>query len=340
MIFSPRMEPTVTNRELGTSSPVFDQVLQCSACQASAWRSNAEGATCGKCGVQWQLRHGVLCTQAIYEDASTLFYEENGGTKFVGTSFGDNVQIYAATRAYSRILEAWYPKPSGAFLDLGAGDGRVALWALEKGFRPVVAVDASFPALQRLTAVAQQRALSGLITIASPIHTAPLRTSSFSAIACIEVLYYLTSPADRVSVLRKIADLLAPEGTLMLSEFTRLGRALADLVAMNLENLRRAAYQGTRLEKTALTAVEISHPTPGELADSIRGAGLRTIDVRALSPIPMLFQHAYTFTSYPLRPALDKDLCALIETLDDQASSPGVLARNMVYLLSNNVSRG
>jgi 2-polyprenyl-3-methyl-5-hydroxy-6-metoxy-1,4-benzoquinol methylase len=332
------MEPFATSGSSAVSSSLFDQVFQCSGCGASEWRLDGEAVTC-ECGQRWDLRDGVLSIKPTYEDASTRFYDETGGPRFVGTSFADNVQVYAATRVYLRLLEAWYPKPSGAFLDLGAGDGRVTLWALEKGFHPVVAVDASFPALRRLSAVAQQRGLSGLITIASPIQTAPVRTAAFSAIACIEVLYYLTSPANRVSVLRKIAALLAPDGSLMLSEFTRLGRALADVVAMNLDNLRRTAYQGTRLEKTTQTAVEISHPTPAELAADLRSAGLRAIDVRALSPIPMLFQHAYTFTSYPLRPVLDNDMQALIETLDDQASEPGALARNLVYLLTNDTSR-
>lgn len=333
------MEPVALGENSETSSSLLDRVLQCPNCRASKWQVDAAAVICSKCSQCWEIRGGVLATKSTYQDASTRYYDETGGPKFVGTSFADNVQVFAATRAYLRILESWYPKPSGAFLDLGAGDGRITLWALEKGFAPVVAVDASLPALQRLSAVAQQRGFSGLIAIASPIQTAPVRRDAFSVIACIEVLYYLTSPENRVSVLRNIGDLLAPGGSLMLSEFTRLGKALADVVAMDVENLQRTAHKGTRREKTTHGAVEISHPTPTELAADIRSAGLRAIDLQALSPIPMLFQHAYTFTSYPLRPVLNEGLQKLIETLDDEASEPGALARNLVYLLSNDTSR-
>lgn len=334
------MEPVARCRSSDVSPSLFDLVLRCSGCRASEWQSDVAGVSCTKCGLRWEIRNGVLSINSAYRDASTRYYDETGGPRFVGTAFADNVQVYAATRAYLRILDVWHPKPSGAFLDLGAGDGRVTLWALEKGFHPVVAVDASLPALQRLSALAQQRGLSGLIAIASPIQTVPLRHDAFSVIACIEVLYYLTTAEDRSSMLNKIADLLANGGSLMLSEFTRLGRALADVVAMNIDNLWRTAYKGARQEKTAHGAVEILHPTPAELAADISSAGLRVIDLRALSPIPMLFQHAYTFTSYPLRPALDEGMRNLIETLDDQASEPSALARNLVYLLGRDTSRG
>lgn len=334
------MDPIATTTSSEVPASPLDRVMRCSACGASEWRSDAQSVVCSKCGQRWELRNGVLSATTAYADASTRYYDETGGPRFVGTAFGDNVQVFAATRAYLRMLEEWYPKPSGAFLDLGAGDGRVTLWALEKGFHPVVAVDASLPALQRLAVVAQKKDLSGLVAIASPIQTAPIRTAAFSAIACIEVLYYLTAVEHRGGALKKIADLLAPGGTLMLSEFTRLGRALADVVAMNVENLKRTAFQGTRQEKTVHGAVEISHPTPAELARDIRSSGLRVLDLRAISPIPMLFQHAYTFTSYPLRPALDEEMQTLIAALDDQAAEPCALARNLVYLLSNDAARG
>jgi 2-polyprenyl-3-methyl-5-hydroxy-6-metoxy-1,4-benzoquinol methylase len=275
----------------------------------------------------------MLHARSAFSDASTEFYDYTGGARFVGTKFDDNVQIYASTRSYQLCLEKWFPQPTGALLDLGCGDGRLSLWALEKGFFPVIAVDGCVESLRRLATTVRERKLNGLIPIAVPVQQAPLRPSSFQAILCIEVLYYLTGPARRKDTLSELASFLAPEGRLVLSEFTKMGRVLADVVAMNIENMRLAAHQGERLEKFGNRSVQVSHPHVEELKADCQNAGLELVASRGVSPIPMLFQHAYTFTSYPLRPSLDDTLKNLIETLDDLSSDESSLSRNLVLLL-------
>ena len=306
--------------------------LQCAECGLRQWAISDDGLHCS-CGSTLVWDGAMLHAQSAFSDASTEFYDYTGGARFVGTKFDDNVQIYATTRAYQQCLEKWFSQPAGALLDLGCGDGRLSLWALEKGFFPVIAVDDCVESLRRLAATARERKLNGLIPIAAPIQQAPLRPSSFQVILCIEVLYYLTGPARRKETLRELASLLAPDGRMVLSEFTRMGRVLADVVAMNVENMRLAAYQGERLEKFGDKSVQVSIPHAKELKADCQNAGLELVASSGVSPIPMLFQHAYTFTSYPLRPSLDDTLKNLIETLDDLSSDESSLSRNLVLLL-------
>jgi 2-polyprenyl-3-methyl-5-hydroxy-6-metoxy-1,4-benzoquinol methylase len=306
--------------------------LQCSACHLRQWTISDGGLRC-HCGSALVWDGAILRAQTVSSDASTEFYDYTGGPRFVGTNFSDNVTIYASTRSYQLCLEEWLPQPTGALLDLGCGDGRLSLWALDKGFFPVVAVDGSAESLRRLVTTARDRDLKGLIPIAVPIQQAPLRPSSFQAILCIEVLYYLTASARRADTLCELASLLAPQGRMVLSEFTRIGRVLADVVAMNVENMRLTANHGERIEKFGDSSVQVSHPRPEELKRDCQSAGLELIASRGVSPIPMLFQHAYTFTSYPLRPSLDAAMKNVIDTLDDMSSDASSLSRNLVLLL-------
>lgn len=320
------------DESLGDILRLAADYLQCAECGLRHWAISNGGLQCS-CGSTLAWDGTVLRAKTTFSDASTEFYDYTGGAKFVGTKFDDNVQIYATTRAYQQCLEKWFPQPMGALLDLGCGDGRLSLWALEKGFFPVIAVDDCIDSLRRLVTTARERNFHGLIPVAAPIQQAPLRPSSFQVILCIEVLYYLTGPARRKQTLSELASLLAPDGRMVLSEFTKMGRVLADVVAMNVENMRLAACSGERVEKFGNRSVQVSHPHVEELKVDCQRAGLELVASRGISPIPMLFQHAYTFTSYPLRPSLGDSLKHLIETLDDLSSDESSLSRNLVLLL-------
>jgi hypothetical protein len=104
-------------------------------------------------------------------------------------------------------------------------------------------------------------------------------------------------------------------------------------MAVNVENMAKTAKEKKRWEKMGNGRVECTHTSPAELIAACEKTGFRVLDQRGVSPIPMLFHFAHTFTSYPLRPALDAKMQELIETLDDQTSELNTFSRNTVLLL-------
>jgi hypothetical protein len=126
---------------------------------------------------------------------------------------------------------------------------------------------------------------------------------------------------------------LANGGRGVVSEFCRAGRLLADVVALNLENMAKVAAEGRRIEKAGDARLVQRLFTVDELVSECERARLAVLQRRSISPVGMLFQHAWTFTSYPLRPPLDEPLERLLHALDDQSASVSDLARNVVLLV-------
>ncbi len=324
--------PISSLHAMSTKLQEINHFLRCPSCSESNWKADNHGFLCGRCDLGLPLEGGVLCLRNSYRDKATEYYRATGGTHFVDVDFAENLQIYCTTRKYLEYLNYWFPHPKGALLDVGSGDGRLSLWALKKGFSPVVAIDCSLSALQRLVSRVGPHEASSLIPVCATLQDDCLRPG-FGTILCCEVLCY-QSPGDPFqNALRRVRSLLSEDGRVVVSEICRHGRLLADVVAMNIDNMRRAAFDGSRLEKFGNESVEVQHPTPSELFQAFKRAELIIEDTRGISPIPMLFQHAYTFTSYPLRPPLEMEIRSLLEKLDDEASEVSPLSRNVVALL-------
>jgi SAM-dependent methyltransferase len=112
------------------------------------------------------------------------------------------------------VVEALAARPAGSALDLGAGEGRNALWLAARGWE-VTAVDFSAEALRKGRALQAARAPLTLPRIAW-VHDDVLAyvpaPSSFSAV----VLAYLHLPDDaRRTVVRRAAAALVPDGVLL-----------------------------------------------------------------------------------------------------------------------------
>ena len=296
-------------------------------------------ARCEWCGCGLPFKQGVLSIPTRAKSAADRIYRPSGGPHLAGVHFADNVQVYSVSRLYRKYLDEWFPEAKGSLLDVGCGDGRLALWALERGFEHVLAVDASLPALERLVAAARKRGFdSRLLAVCCPLAGFTLPKRRFDLILCSEVLYYLGTRARKARFLRQMREALSPQGKIFLAEFMFFGRLLADAVALNVQNLRYAAERGTRLEKFGraggdTSQVEISHPTLAELEAQCHAAGLRILARKGISPISMLFQHGFTFTSYPRRPRLDRKLQRILDRLEDDCAEASDLSRNAVLLL-------
>jgi 2-polyprenyl-3-methyl-5-hydroxy-6-metoxy-1,4-benzoquinol methylase len=311
-----------------------NRFLRCLRCRRSNWQQRTDLLRCGCCNASLPIEEGVIFLQGGYRDEATAYYDYTGGPHFVEVTFAANPQIYCTSRQYKGALDCWFPSASGALLDLGCGDGRLSLWALEKGFSPVVALDSTAASLKRLVADAKRRKLDDrLVAICATAQDDCVVPNSFDVILFVELLMYLLPTQPHGEILARVHSMLAESGRLVLAEFCRSGKLLADVVAMNMENMRLIAGEGVRLEKFGDRALRTVCPEPAELMAECERAGFAILDRRGLSPIPMLFQHAYNFTSYPLRPKLDDSMQKLIEKLDDMTSVVSPLARNIIMLM-------
>jgi SAM-dependent methyltransferase len=307
------------------------RLLRCPACRRSEWRPAGAGFAC-PCGKTLRDDDGVLSFDASGgEDAVSSYYDAIGGLRFAGSEFAENPQIHLATRAYRRHLDDFFPEAKGALADLGCGDGRFSLWALERGFPAVLAVDQTLSSLQRLARAARERGFPALVPLRASFESDCFVPGAFQGVLAIESFTYLDGRYG--AGLQVLRSLLGEGGAGVVAEFCRGGRALADVVAVNLENMRLIAEQGRRREKSASRSLVQRLFDVEELVEECRKAGLEVLDRRGLSPVPMLFHYAWSFTSYPLRPPLDAEMQALLEHLDDQTSAPGQLSRNAVLLV-------
>lgn len=101
--------------------------------------------------------------------------------------------------------------PIGRALDLGAGEGRNALWLASLGWR-VTAVDFSPVGISRLRAMAAERNL-GVDAVVADLRRYEPPSDAFDLV----ILLYLQVPADLLElVLARASRALAPGGTLLL----------------------------------------------------------------------------------------------------------------------------
>lgn len=98
----------------------------------------------------------------------------------------------------------------GAALDLGAGEGRNAVWLAQQGWR-VTAVDFSDVGLTKATQLAEAAEVE-LSTVCADVTDYVPEPGTFDLVAVL----YLHLPADlRTAVHRRAADAVAPGGTLL-----------------------------------------------------------------------------------------------------------------------------
>jgi 2-polyprenyl-3-methyl-5-hydroxy-6-metoxy-1,4-benzoquinol methylase/uncharacterized protein YbaR (Trm112 family) len=312
--------------------------LKCPGCgsiEFELYTTPEQSLVCAHCATRYPIDDGVvrMDSAAPQENSTSAFYETCGGSHFVGTTFESNPLIYVTTRAYCRFLDSLTLAPSKPVLDFGCGDGRLSLWAAERKFISVVAMDSNLASLKRLAAEARQRGLDNLLIVCADAARPPLRNGFFETVLCFEVLYYLVPSLGRQQAIRTPAELLSPTGTMVVSEFSRYGRAIIDLDAMNLENARSLVRSSTRWEKFGDSRLETFLWSLGEIEADFLDAGFTIVSRTGISIAAALFSYAWTFTTYPLRPSLDASTRELIETISDRTEGACDAARNVVYAL-------
>jgi 2-polyprenyl-3-methyl-5-hydroxy-6-metoxy-1,4-benzoquinol methylase len=306
--------------------------LQCLSCAGSDWQIVPNVIVCLCCKATYAIEDGVVRMHTSNDgDEITQFYSSFHGTSFINVSFENNPLIYITTRAYRQFLDRLFQKPSGSLIDFGCGDGRFSLWAAEKGFSPVVAVDSNLASLKRLAVEVLKRDLKQVAIVCANLKKPPFQPDHFDAVLCIEVLYYLVQSLGRRGSIKVSADLLRRSGKMVISEFSRLGRAIIDLDAMNFINVRSLIDSSTRWEKVGDSQTEVFQWNVAELKNDLREAELHILEQSGISIAAAIFNYAWNFTSYPLRPRLDVDLRTILETISDQTSDAVDSARNIVF---------
>ena len=118
------------------------------------------------------------------------------------------------------VVEELAQTPPGRALELAAGDGRHALWLASRGWR-VIAVDFSEVALR----AAQARARTAgrhIGLVAADVHTFPLPSATFDLVLAT---FFHPRPSERPALYPRLAQALAPGGTLLLVSYDRANLA-------------------------------------------------------------------------------------------------------------------
>lgn len=121
------------------------------------------------------------------------------------------------------VVEELWELPPGRALDLGAGEGRNAVWLAERGWR-VTAVDFSPVALDKARRLAQARGVSVDWVLADLRGYQP----EPAAYDLVLVAYLQLLPAGRAAVLHGAVAALARHGTLLVigHDLTNLGEGV------------------------------------------------------------------------------------------------------------------
>lgn len=315
--------------------------LKCPGCDSIEFELciTPDALVCAHCAARYAIDEGVVRMDkaAPHDNSTSSFYDTCGGSHFVGTTFESNPLIHVTTRAYCKFLQSLTLASSRPVLDFGCGDGRLSLWAAENKFISVVAMDSNLASLKRLAAEVRQRGLDNLLIVCADAAKPPLRNGFFETVLCFEVLYYLVPSLGRQQAIGIPAQLLSPTGTMVVSEFSRFGRAIIDLDSMNLENARSLVNSSTRWEKFDDSRLETFLWSMGEIEADFLDAGFTIASKTGISVAAALFSYAWTFTSYPLRPSLDTSTRELIEAISDRTEGACDAARNIVYALRRSI---
>ena len=118
------------------------------------------------------------------------------------------------------VVEELAATPPGRALELATGEGRHALWLASRGW-DVVAVDFSEVALRKAQAGARTNGHQVHFVVAD-VHTFPLPPARFDLVLAT---FFHPRPSERPALYPRLAEALAPGGTLLLVSYDKTNLA-------------------------------------------------------------------------------------------------------------------
>jgi SAM-dependent methyltransferase len=196
----------------------FRDWLACPACRGGL----SEAWACGRCGAQFEAADGILnlrlaCGTRI--DAVRAFYDR---APFPGYPPHDNLAAFRAAAERNRFAQLLDRAiaPDALIAEVGCGTGQMSLF-LARGDRTVIAADLSRASLQLGAAAALRYGVERVLFLESDLHRPGLRPGAFDVVYCSGVLHH--TPDSR-RAFRAVADLVRPEGILIVGVYNRVAR--------------------------------------------------------------------------------------------------------------------
>lgn len=124
--------------------------------------------------------------------------------------YSQRAQIWSG-RVNVRLAEIAEPLPPGTALDLGCGEGADAVWLAGRGWR-VVAADVSPVALQRAAQLAREQGVDDRIDFQNHDLAVSFPAGSYDLVSA--QFLHSKIELDRLSILRRAAEAVAPGGVL------------------------------------------------------------------------------------------------------------------------------
>lgn len=196
----------------------FRDWLACPACRgglSNEWE-------CGGCGARFESADGIPNLRlegSTRTDAVRAFYDR---APFPGYPPHDNLAAFRAAAERNRFVQLLDRAiaPDATIAEVGCGTGQMSLF-LARSDRTVIAVDLSRASLQLGAAAALRYGIDRVLFVESDLHQSGLKPGAFDVVYCSGVLHH--TPDSR-RAFRAVADLVRPDGILIVGVYNRVAR--------------------------------------------------------------------------------------------------------------------
>jgi SAM-dependent methyltransferase len=227
----------------------------------------------------------------ILPDPGISFYREAGGARFHERTVEPFAMSSLDTPVYHAHLEELCPRDlTRPVVDVGGGDGRNAIYLLQRGYQRVIVIDAVAAALARFRdrlAKTRPQSLDSILLIEADARRLPIADFSVQCAISIETLCYLNE--DYELGLAECVRILAAGGVLIVSDRDYEGGLVLRLIYHGIPALLESAGSRSLWDGRADALVRSRTFTEQELTKLIERQGLKVHSVRGMSLLPLIF---------------------------------------------------
>jgi hypothetical protein len=223
-----------------------------------------------------RVEQGIARFPVRSPDDSITHYRKLGGAHFHERALVPFAMSALDTPIYhARIDEVFPSDRNQVIVDVGGGDGRNAMYCLNRGSNRIVVVDAVAEALVRFRQRVTEHNptwLDRLLLIEADVRFMPLLSGCAACIIAIETLCYLNE--DYAVGLKECARLMSPSAKIFISERDYEGALVLRLLYHGLDGMLQLANNRSLLDGSTDVLVRSRCFTQSELIDICRANGL------------------------------------------------------------------